>query len=250
MKRTRWWIPPADWRRDLRNFSAGAGCGFLGGTLLVTMLLWQYGWIVPPWSARAAVHEPSEAVIEPAAGARPSSTMGSNSPAPAATTSPATTPAGAVIGPDVTSHVELDRRDLLIPVQGVEPDALKASQFGDTRGGTRKHEALDILAPRNTPVLAVEDGTIARLFLSKTGGITVYQFDPTGTYTYYYAHLERYAEGLREGQKVKRGQTLGYVGTSGNAPKDTPHLHFAIFRLTAEKRWWEGTPIDPFEVLR
>ena len=88
-----------------------------------------------------------------------------------------------MIGPDVTSHVELDRRDLLIPVQGVEPDALKASQFGDTRGGTRKHEALDILAPRNTPVLAVEDGIIARLFLSKTGGITVYQFDPTGTYT-------------------------------------------------------------------
>jgi murein DD-endopeptidase MepM/ murein hydrolase activator NlpD len=178
--------------------------------------------------------------------------MGSDSSVPAATTSPAaaTTGADSVIGPDRSSPVELDRRDLLIPVQGVTAEHLTGSQFDDKRGGARKHEALDILAPRNTPVLAVENGTIARLFLSKAGGITVYQFDPTGSYAYYYAHLERYADGLREGQQVRRGQTLGYVGTSGNAPKDTPHLHFAIFRLTEEKRWWEGTPIDPYEVLR
>jgi peptidoglycan LD-endopeptidase LytH len=115
---------------------------------------------------------------------------------------------------------------------------------------SRQHEALDILAPRNTPVLAVEDGTIARLFYSKAGGITVYQFDRTTTFCYYYAHLERYADGLREGVSVRRGQTLGFVGTSGNAPKTTPHLHFAIFRLTDAKRWWEGTPIDPYDVLR
>jgi len=85
---------------------------------------------------------------------------------------------------------------------------------------------------------------------SKAGGITVYQFDPTDGYAYYYAHLERYADGLKEKDHVKRGQVLGYVGTSGNAPRDTPHLHFAIFRLTDEKQWWRGNPIDPYEVLK
>jgi peptidoglycan LD-endopeptidase LytH len=110
-------------------------------------------------------------------------------------------------------------------------------------------EALDILAPRNTPVKAVEGGRIARLFSSKAGGITIYQFDPSEQYCYYYAHLERYADGLAEGAKIQKGQVIGYVGTSGNAPKDTPHLHFAIFKLTAERRWWEGTPIDPYDVL-
>jgi murein DD-endopeptidase MepM/ murein hydrolase activator NlpD len=131
----------------------------------------------------------------------------------------------------------------------VTPDQLTRS-FDDVRGATRRHEAIDILAPRNTPVLAVEDGTIARLFQSKAGGITIYQFDPTGRYCYYYAHLDRYADDLREGQAVRKGQVIGYVGTTGNAPKDTPHLHFAVFRLTADKRWWEGTPIDPYDVLR
>jgi murein DD-endopeptidase MepM/ murein hydrolase activator NlpD len=124
------------------------------------------------------------------------------------------------------------------------------SSFHDERGGGRQHEAIDILAPRNTPVRAVESGTIARLFQSQAGGITIYQFDPSERFCYYYAHLERYADGLQEGQRVSRGQIIGYVGVSGNAPKDTPHLHFAIFRLTPAKRWWEGTPVDPFEALR
>jgi peptidoglycan LD-endopeptidase LytH len=123
-------------------------------------------------------------------------------------------------------------------------------QFSDKRGSARLHEALDIIAPRNTPVKAVEDGRIARLFFSKAGGITIYQFDPSERYCYYYAHLERYADGLREDDLVRKGQVIGYVGTSGNAPKDTPHLHFAIFQLTDQKRWWEGTPIDPYDVLQ
>ena len=113
-------------------------------------------------------------------------------------------------------------------------------------GGSRGHEAVDILAPRHTPVVAVEDGTIARLFNSKAGGITVYQFDPTGQFCYYYAHLQRYAAGLRDGQRVSKGDVIGYVGTTGNAPPNTPHLHFAIFQLTDAKRWWEGRPIDPY----
>lgn len=144
---------------------------------------------------------------------------------------------------------DLRDRQLLLPVQGVERDALRGS-FTEKRGSNRLHEAIDILAPRNTPVLAVEDGTIARMFSSVAGGTTLYQFDPTSMYVYYYAHLERYAHGLREGGAVKRGQVVGYVGTSGNAPDGTPHLHFSIFKMTEKKQWWQGSPIDPFEVLR
>jgi murein DD-endopeptidase MepM/ murein hydrolase activator NlpD len=144
---------------------------------------------------------------------------------------------------------ELRDRHLELPVQGATRRDLRDS-FSETRGSAHTHEAIDIMAPRNTPILAVEDGTIARLFDSKPGGTTVYQFDPGVRYAYYYAHLERYADGLQEGTYVQRGQVLGYVGTSGNAPKDTPHLHFAIFRLTEKKQWWHGSPIDPYDVLK
>ena len=144
---------------------------------------------------------------------------------------------------------DLAARHLTIPVEGIPAEKLVRS-YHDARSGGREHEALDILAPRNTPVVAVEDGTVAKLFLSKAGGNTIYQFDPTREYAYYYAHLERYAEGLKEGEAIHRGQVIGYVGTSGNAPKNTPHLHFAVFRLTSEKHWWEGTPIDPYDILR
>lgn len=163
--------------------------------------------------------------------------------------------AGTSDGPEPTPSIspppeaELEDRDLVIPVEGIGADQLVRS-FHDARGGSRRHEAIDILAPLGTPVRAVEAGRIARLFNSKAGGITIYQFDPTERFCYYYAHLERYADGLKENDVVRPGQVIGYVGVSGNAPKDTPHLHFAVFRLTDEKRWWEGTPIDPFDVLR
>jgi murein DD-endopeptidase MepM/ murein hydrolase activator NlpD len=143
----------------------------------------------------------------------------------------------------------LRQRTLTLPVQGIRKEQLQET-FNDQRGSSRQHEALDVLAPRNTPVLAVEDGKVAKLFVSDAGGITIYQFDPNAQYAYYYAHLQRYADGLKEGDSVTRGQVLGYVGTTGNAPRDTPHLHFAIFKLTAEKKWWEGSPIDPYSVLR
>ena len=154
-----------------------------------------------------------------------------------------------VIPKEAPEARDLASRELTIPVQGVEAGKLVRS-YHDSRSGGREHEALDILAARGTPVVAVEDGTIAKLFTSKAGGITVYQFDPGQTYSYYYAHLDRYADGIKEGAAAHRGQVLGYVGTTGNAPKNTPHLHFAIFRLTAEKHWWEGTPIDPYDILR
>jgi lipoprotein-anchoring transpeptidase ErfK/SrfK len=143
---------------------------------------------------------------------------------------------------------ELQGRHLGIPVAGVRPDQLVPS-FKDTRTG-HVHEALDILAPRGTPVVAVEDGTIVKLFLSKPGGKTIYQFDPTRRFAYYYAHLDRYAEGLTEGQAVRRGETIGFVGSTGNADATRPHLHFGIFVLTPERKWWKGTAIDPFAVWR
>lgn len=119
-----------------------------------------------------------------------------------------------------------------------------------TGNGGHQHEAADMLAPRNTPIHAVDAGTIAKLFFSKAGGRTIYQFDPGGRFSYYYAHLERYAPGLHEGQRVERGDVIGYVGTSGNAPPGTPHLHFAVFVLGPERRWSEGTPIDPYAIFQ
>jgi murein DD-endopeptidase MepM/ murein hydrolase activator NlpD len=156
---------------------------------------------------------------------------------------PADEPAG-----DPPSWVgELRGRRLLFPVRGDGVEPLRDT-FDDPRGG-RRHEALDIMAPRHAPVVAVEDGRVARLFLSAGGGVTLYQFDPSERYCYYYAHLDRYARGLREGDAVERGQVLGYVGTTGNAPASAPHLHFAIFRLGADKRWWEGEALNPYLVL-
>lgn len=238
-----------DWR-DLRTFVAGLGCGVLGGALLVFVTLWQYNLVRVPWrdnpNAVVTTTEPrhgTERVI--ALPARPTATTGRRS-----SDEDAVAPNdGAVIGAEPSSPRELKDRNLALPVEGVKPDQL-TRQFDEDRGGGRRHEAIDILAPRGTAVRAVDDGKIAKLFYSKNGGHTIYQFDPAETFCYYYAHLERYADGIREGQQVRRGQIIAYVGTSGNAPKNTPHLHFAIFRLTPEKRWWEGIPIDPYDVLR
>ncbi len=138
----------------------------------------------------------------------------------------------------------------MVPVAGIEASSLR-SMFDEVRGGgTRRHEAMDILAPRGTPVIAAVTGRIAKLFTSAAGGLTIYQFDSEERFCYYYAHLDAYAPDLNDGQTVQRGQILGYVGTTGNAPPDTPHLHFAIFRLGAEKNWWEGEPVDPFGIVR
>ena len=105
------------------------------------------------------------------------------------------------------------------------------------------------MAPRGTPVLAVADGKIEKLFDSKQGGLTLYQFDRTGTFAYYYAHLDRYAAGMVEGRQLERGEVLGYVGGTGNADPAGPHLHFAIFVLGPEKHWWQGTAINPYPLL-
>lgn len=137
---------------------------------------------------------------------------------------------------------------LLLPVEGVTPAQL-SDTFDDARGTERMHEALDIMAPRGTPVLAATDGSIEKLFTSDAGGLTIYQFDPRREHAYYYAHLDAYAPGLAEGQAVARGDVIGYVGSTGNASDDAPHLHFAIFELGPEKRWWQGTAINPYPLL-
>ena len=242
--------------KRLHAFAAGAGCGFLFGAFLVAAIVWQFGNVIGsraaseqhPAAAPSALNrwsggldDAGDGVIRGRDAEKPVSTIGTSKEV----TPPPPSPEPVLSAPPAD---ELDDRDLLVPVEGVGKDQLTRS-FEDSRNG-RHHEAIDILAPRHTPVKAVEDGRIARLFYSKAGGITIYQFDPTERFCYYYAHLDRYADGLTEGQAVRKGQVVGYVGVSGNAPKNTPHLHFAIFRLTEAKRWWEGTPIDPFDVLR
>jgi murein DD-endopeptidase MepM/ murein hydrolase activator NlpD len=146
--------------------------------------------------------------------------------------------------PAASDMETLARRALAFPLPSFDRSRL-VDNFAEKRGD-RVHEAIDIPAPRGTPVLAVDDGTVQKLFVSRAGGNTVYQFDPTRTYAYYYAHLDAYAPGLKEGQAVRRGDALGVVGTSGNSPPNAPHLHFTIFKLGPDKHWWEGTPIDPF----
>jgi murein DD-endopeptidase MepM/ murein hydrolase activator NlpD len=143
---------------------------------------------------------------------------------------------------------ELRAKKLGLPIQGFDVSRMKDS-FYETHGGVM-HGAADMLAPRNTPVLAVENGKIAKLFTSKRGGLTVYEADPTGRFVYYYAHLEKYADNIHDGVAVKKGDVVGYVGTSGNAPPNTPHLHFSVGVGNGLKKWWVTSSVDPYEVFK
>lgn len=149
----------------------------------------------------------------------------------------------------VVGDSDLERlrgRNLVFPVLGFDLRRLHDS-FDEPRDGSRRHAALDLLAPRGTPVLAVDDGAVAKLHDSVgKGGLSIYHFDPSDTYCYYYAHLDRYAAGLRDGTPLSKGDVVGYVGSTGNAPPQTPHLHFAVFKLGPEKRWGHGVSINAF----
>jgi murein DD-endopeptidase MepM/ murein hydrolase activator NlpD len=193
--------------------------------------------------AQPVLVAPDAAAALPAAAAVPAApplSVPDAAPAIPASAAPPAIPAAAAEARDAF---------LLIPVAGV-----KAGQLMDTydqaRGQERRHEALDILAPLGTRVVAAADGRVAKLFNSKPGGLTLYQFDATEKFAYYYAHLERYASGVTEGMLLKRGDLIGYVGATGNADPAAPHLHFAVFTLTPEKKWWQGAPLNPYPLMQ
>jgi murein DD-endopeptidase MepM/ murein hydrolase activator NlpD len=221
--------------------------GFALGAATVLLIVWLYG-----GGARSA----------PPGEAPPASVPGAPAQAPGPT--PSATPGSAPVPPGTMSQAapspppppliarppaDLLQRDLLVPVQGM-PRTKLTDTFDDARGQGRVHDAIDIMAARNTPVLAIESGRIVKLFTSNLGGLTIYQFDPTETYCYYYAHLDHYAPGLKEGDAVTRGQVIAYVGSTGDASPDAPHLHFEISRLHPDKKWWQGDPINPYPILK
>ena len=153
---------------------------------------------------------------------------------------PVTAAEGVVIGP----------AGLAIPVAGMKPDQLVDTYTQARAGGQRTHDAIDIMAPLGTPVVAAAPGRVEKLFFSDGGGgITAYVRSADGRWSYYYAHLQGYAPGLREGQHIERGTQIGTVGVSGNANPAGPHLHFAVNRMNPGEKWWQGTPINPYPLL-
>lgn len=172
-----------------------------------------------------------------------------NAPVPA-DRRPALATVVAVPSARISKAIErLRGKDLTIPVAGVEASKIEDS-FSAARDGDRVHNALDILAPRNTPIVAADDGVILRLSTNTLGGITIFATDKDREFVYYYAHLDHYKDGLAAGQKIHKGDTLGFVGTTGNAPKDVPHLHFQIMLWPSDGKYWIGEPVNPFPVLR
>jgi murein DD-endopeptidase MepM/ murein hydrolase activator NlpD len=198
--------------------------------------------VVPKRAAPAPVTPPAPDT-QPAVPAPPSAPAPGTpaEPVPPVSTAPATdeSPAIALAAPPST---------LMIPVANITANQL-SDTYSQSRGAGQPHEAIDIMAPRGTKVLAAADGRVVKLFNSVPGGVTLYQFDSTDTYAYYYAHLDSYAPGMVEGRQLKRGELIGYVGSSGNASPAAPHLHFAVFQLGPEKRWWEGKAINPYPLL-
>lgn len=141
------------------------------------------------------------------------------------------------------------RSELIIPVSGVVAGELRDT-FTEARGNGRVHDAIDIPAPRNTPVLAATNGRVLKLFTSRAGGLMVYAADSSERFIMMYGHLDGYAPGLADGSRLTRGQTIGFVGTTGNAPPNLPHLHFAIARAVDISRWWQGTAVNPYPLLK
>ncbi|HYV97105.1 MAG TPA: M23 family metallopeptidase [Gemmatimonadaceae bacterium] len=151
------------------------------------------------------------------------------------------------LSPKMSDAEYLKAERMMVPVAGTKPDRLQ-NTFDGRRGdaGEREHLAIDILAPKGTPVLAAVEGEILRVTTNELGGKTVYATDKTHRFVYYYAHLDRYAGRTKVGAQVKQGTVLGYVGTTGNAPKNIPHLHFQVMRMIPGRQWWTGPPVNPY----
>ncbi|MEM9554520.1 MAG: M23 family metallopeptidase [Acidobacteriota bacterium] len=193
--------------------------------------------VPPPPSGPPGLYEPLGLDSEELAARRAAPLIVDRSAPP-----PSLAPGGSS---DIVYLDELRRRRLTVPVEGVDEGDLYDS-FDDPRSGGRIHHALDIMAPRGTPVLAADHGTIARKHEGRLGGLSLYQVDRQGLFSYYYAHLDTYAPGLAEGDSVRRGQVLGTVGSTGNADSSAPHLHFAVYVLGPEASVWRGDPLNPF----
>ena len=148
----------------------------------------------------------------------------------------------------LSQQVVVGPSGLAVPVVGIKPEQL-SDTYDDARGQGRRHDAIDIMAAEGTPVIAAADGKVEKLFNSVRGGMTIYVRSPDQKWMYYYAHLQRYAPGLHEGQDVKRGQVIALVGHTGDASAAGPHLHFAINTMGPGERWWQGTAINPYPLL-
>ena len=211
---------------------------------LVWFLSYRY-WSQPVTPLRPPAQD-AERLPPPAATPTPEAAP-SPSPAPTPAASPGASPQAQVPAGDPASALASMR--LLIPVAGVTPAQLQDT-FKDSRSEGRVHDAIDIMAPRGTPVLAATDGRVVKLFQSVKGGITLYQLASADEhYVLYYAHLERYADGLAEGHLARRGETIGYVGDSGNATPGNTHLHFQIYRVADPKHFWTGENVNPYPLL-
>ena len=182
----------------------------------------------------------------------PAAPVAIGTPLPAPPTDPVAPPpeelpAAAVPSPSVSTFVS--KVNLIIPVAGVRPDQL-IDTFDEARSEGRVHDAIDIPAPAGTPVLAAADGRIVKLWQSERGGTAIYQLGPNQELIFYYAHLSGYAPGLAEGNTVRQGDVIAYVGDTGNAGTGNFHLHFSIAVVSDPKRYWEGTNINPYPLLR
>jgi peptidoglycan LD-endopeptidase LytH len=175
-------------------------------------------------------------------------TLAGSSPSATPTTTPVASPVNSP-SPAPKPSISGANPELIIPVAGVRADQLRDT-FDEARSEGRVHDAIDIPAPHGTAVMAAADGTIVKLFQSDRGGITVYELSSDQRFFYYYAHLDRYTDGLAEGQVVKQGSTIAYVGDTGNAGTGNYHLHFSIAIASDPKRWWEGTNINPYPLLK
>lgn len=149
----------------------------------------------------------------------------------------------------MTEREYLLSRKLMVPVHNVKPSQLRDT-YNAPRSGGRAHLALDVMARRGTPVVSADNGIVRRISYNNLGGRTVYVVDHAGRFVHYYAHLDRYAPGLHEGQRVLRGDLIGTVGTTGNAPKNAPHLHYQLLRYNDARMWWTGDPVNPIPYLR
>jgi murein DD-endopeptidase MepM/ murein hydrolase activator NlpD len=153
-----------------------------------------------------------------------------------------------VAGAEMAEGDYLRARQLMVPVAGVEPHRVRDTFHAPRDGGARSHRAVDIMAPRGTPVLAADDGRVLRVSENRLGGRTIYVIDLAERFVYYYAHLDRYRDGLRAGMRLARGEVIGYVGSTGNASASAPHLHFQAMRYRPE-RYWDGEPVNPLPYL-